>query len=219
MVRVLTDPVTTWTLTTVLLGSTGLHVVLAVRSHQVMRRVNQGFHSLMNLIMAALLWDLGTSTALAQIIFLAGAALWFLIQAVAHPEFKVLYNGAQARLKSLYHSTTMAGGSLMIAMMCPSTTGPEDTSEGGTGLSHRHHITGSVPQNPATAIVEGSSTVAILMTILFGVGAVLFIVFSLRRQPSDLQQAALARRPFRLDFALEAVGSAAMTLMFATMTA
>ena len=69
----------------------------------------------MNVLMAAMLWNLVPSTMLAQIAVLAGAALWFVIQAVARPEFKILCAGSQDRLKCVYHSLTMAGAALMIA--------------------------------------------------------------------------------------------------------
>ena len=102
-------PAITWTLTVVLLLSGSYHLLQAAKPHQLTDRVNNTLHALMNILMAAMLWNLAPSTMLAQIAVLAGAALWFVIQAVARPEFKMLCAGSQGRLKCVYHSLTMAG--------------------------------------------------------------------------------------------------------------
>ena len=101
----------------------------AISSHHLADRVNESLHALMNVLMAAMLWNLAPSTMLAQIAVLAGAALWFVFQAVARPEFKMLCAGSQGRLKCVYHSLTMAAAALMIAMMGQATThGPGNRS-------------------------------------------------------------------------------------------
>ena len=110
-------PAITWTLTAVLLFSGSYHLLQAARSRHLTDRANNALHALMNVLMAAMLWNLVPSTMLAQIAVLTGAALWFVIQAVARPEFKILCAGSQGRLKCVYHSLTMAGAALMVAMM------------------------------------------------------------------------------------------------------
>ena len=115
MIRVFNTPAITWTLTAVLLLGGSYYLFQAARSRHLTDRVNNTLHALMNILMAAMLWNLAPSTVLAQVAVLAGAALWFVIQAVAQPEFKMLCAGSQGRLKCVYHSLTMAGAALMIA--------------------------------------------------------------------------------------------------------
>ena len=105
-------PAMTWTLTAVLLAGGGYHLWQAVRSPHPTDRVNNSLHTLMNALMAAMLWNLAPSTLLAQIALLAGAAFWFIIQALARPEFKILCTGTQGRIKCAYHALTMAGSAL-----------------------------------------------------------------------------------------------------------
>jgi hypothetical protein len=124
VIRVFNIPAITWTLTAVLLAGGTYHLWQAFRSRHLTDRVNNSLHALMNALMAAMLWNLAPSTVLAQIGLLAGAALWFVIQAVARPEFKILCAGTQGRLKCAYHALTMTGAALMITMMTHPTTSP-----------------------------------------------------------------------------------------------
>ncbi|GAB14385.1 hypothetical protein ARGLB_068_00010, partial [Arthrobacter globiformis NBRC 12137] len=117
-------PALTWTLTAVLLAGGSYHLWQATRSHHLTDRVNNTLHALMNTLMAAMLWNLAPSTILAQIGLLAAAALWFIIQAVARPEYKLLCAGTQGRIKCAYHALTMAAAALMIATMTHPATHP-----------------------------------------------------------------------------------------------
>jgi hypothetical protein len=160
VIRVFNIPAITWTLTAVLLAGGTYHLWQAFRSRHLTDRVNNSLHALMNALMAAMLWNLAPSTVLAQIGLLAGAALWFVIQAVARPEFKILCAGTQGRLKCAYHALTMTGAALMITMMTHPTTGPgrrrpyADADAGRAPRdNHRtphHHNSGNTIRPPAS---------------------------------------------------------------------
>jgi hypothetical protein len=127
VIRVFNIPAITWTLTAVLLAGGSYHLWQAARSPHLTDRVNNSLHALMNALMAAMLWNLAPSTLLAQIGLLAGAALWFIIQAVARSEFKILCAGTQGRLKCAYHALAMTGAALMITMMTHPTSPADHT--------------------------------------------------------------------------------------------
>ena len=214
-------PAITWTLTAVLLLSGSYHFLQATRSHQLTDQINESLHALMNVLMAAMLWNLVPSTMLAQIAVLAGAALWFVIQSVARPEFKTLCAGSQGRLKCVYHSLTMAGAALMVAMMGQVTTaGHGSVPAGGTSMSNAHHAMPATPQSAGAATLGHSPDLAILLTVFFGAAAVVFIVLLLRFgvPKATLRNEAAPRRFVRAEHGLEALGAAIMALMFATMS-
>ncbi|WP_427136116.1 DUF5134 domain-containing protein [Pseudarthrobacter sp. S9] len=216
-------PAITWSLTAVLLLSGSYQVRQAIRSQQRTDRVNKSLHALMNILMAAMLWNLVPSTMLAQIAVLAGAALWFVIQAVARPEFKTLCAGSQGRLKCAYHSLTMAGAALMAAMMGQMTTtaGHGIVPAGGMSMPHAHHAMTAATPSTAAATVDHSPDLAILLTAFFGAAAVVFLILLLRSRvaTTTLGHAAGPRRSVRAEHGLEALGAAVMALMFATMAA
>lgn len=216
-------PAITWTLTAVLLLSGSYHVLQAARSHQRTDQVNKSLHALMNVLMAAMLWNLVPTTMLAQIAVLTGAALWFVIQAVARPEFKTLCAGSQGRLKCLYHSLTMAGAALMVAMMAGhvTTVGPGIVPADGMSISHAHHAMPAPAQSTAAATFDHSPDLAVLLTAFFGAAAVVFIVLLLRGRvtKTTLRNATAPRLSLRAEHGLEALGAAIMALMFATMSA
>src|SRR6478735_51465 len=133
----------TWTLTAVLLAGGACQLWQAYRSAHLTDRINNILHALMNTLMAAMLWNLAPTTLLAQIGLLAGAALWFIIQAVARPEYKLLCAGTQGRIKCAYHALTMAAAALMITMMTHPTT-----SQAPMPMDHAHHIMATTPHTP-----------------------------------------------------------------------
>jgi hypothetical protein len=218
-------PAITWTLTAVLLLGGSYHVLQATRSRHVTDRVNYSLHALMNVLMAAMLWNLAPSTMLAQIAVLAGAALWFVIQAVARPEFKILCAGSQGRLKCVYHSLTMAGAALMAAMMGQMTTtaghGIVPTAGMSMPMPATHHAMTAAPHNAAGATSDHSPTLAILLTVFFGAAAVVFLIRLLRFRTTTAapRTTAASRLSLRADHGLEALGAAVMALMFATLAA
>ena len=216
MIRVFNLPAITWTLTGVLLLSGSYHLWQAARSHHLTDRVNNSLHALMNALMTAMLWNLVPSTMLAQIAVLTGAALWFIIQAIARPEFKILCAGSQGRLKCAYHSLTMAGAALMVVMMGYMTTAGHGTvPAAGMPTSHAHHPMPA--HSTAAATFEHSPGLAILPAVFFGAAAVVFIVLLLRgRVPTTtLRHATAPRLSVRAEHGLEALGAAVMALMFA----
>ncbi|WP_113719012.1 DUF5134 domain-containing protein [Arthrobacter dokdonensis] len=223
-------PAITWPLTAVLLLSGCNHLLQAARSRQRTEQVNNTLHALMHVLMAAMLWNLAPSTMLAQIAVLTGAALWFIIQAVARPEFKTLCADGHGRLKCVYHSLTMAGAALMIAMMAPQTTTSHQTAPpnamdamagmGRMTMSHNHHAMAAPLNTTAGVSMDHSPALAILLTAIFTAAAITFIILLLRaRATKNTHYPRSAHRlPPQAEHGLEALGAAAMALMFATMT-
>ncbi len=211
-------PAITWALTAVLLLTGSYHFLQAIKSPQRTDQINKRLHGLMNVLMAAMLWNLVPSTILAQIAFLAGSALWFVIQGVARPEFKTLCARSESRLKCLYHSLSMAGAAVMIALMGMATTG--HVPEGGMPTPHARHSMAPAAPSTAAATFDHSPGLAILLTVLFGAAAVVFIllVVRLRATKTTLCGAAASRRSIRAGHGLEALGAAVMAMMFATMS-
>ena len=227
MFRVFSIPAITWTLTAILLLSGSHHILQATRSRQRTDQVNQSLHALMHILMAAMLWNLAPSTMLAQIAILAGATLWFIIQAVARPEFKTLCAQGHGRLKCVYHSLTMAGAALMIAMMGHMTTTGYGTAPSagmagmpGMTMSHDHHAMTSPIKTTAGATMGHSPDLAILLTAVFTTATIIFIILLLRSRATKNthHNTAAPRLSPRAEHGLESLGAATMALMFATMT-
>ncbi|WP_169803089.1 DUF5134 domain-containing protein [Sinomonas atrocyanea] len=186
--------------------------------------MNNVLHTLMHLVMAAMLWDLMPSTLLAQILFLAVAALWFLIQAVAHPEVKRLCAGRAGRMKCLYHSLTMAGSALMVAMMGHVTGtgyGTLPAQSTSMGMSMGHHAMTISPSGTSAGIAGHPLDLALPVTALFGAAAVFFIFLLLRTQAAkDLRRENTGRRLSRsAEHVVDALGAGAMAIMAAAMSA
>lgn len=224
MIRLFNITAITWTLTTVLLLSGSYHLLQATRSRRITDQVNNSLHALMHVLMAAMLWNLAPSTLLVQITVLTGAALWFIIQGVARPEFKTLCANSHGRLKCLYHSLTMTCAALMIAMMAPMTTTNYQTtpSDGmaGMSMSHNHHAMAAPVKTTAAAPIDHSPDLAILLTTVFTAAAMIFIILLLRSRPTKTtnHNKAAPKPSIRAAHGLEALGAAVMALMFATMT-
>lgn len=218
-------PAITWALTAVLLLSGCYYLLHAVRSRHLTDQANKSLHALMNVLMAAMLWNLVPSTMLAQVAVLAGAALWFVIQAVARPEFKILCAGSQERLKCVYHSITMAGAALMIAMMGhAASAGPEIAPAAVASTSHVHHAAAGAPGAAAQSAAPGLDqlpALALPLTVFFAAATMIFIVLLLRSRTAKTTTGnqSISRHSTRIEVGLEALGAAVMALMFATMSA
>lgn len=221
MIRVFNLPALTWTLTTFLLVCGSYHLLQAARSRHLTDRINNILHALMNALMMAMLWNLGPSTMLAQIVLLAAAALWFTIQAVARPEFKRLCATTQGRLKCAYHGLTMAAGAIMIALMVghAPATGPANPIS--LPMSHAHHMAhgpSTTVDTVTTTAAELDKTPAILLTLFFTAAATTFLIHLLRQRATTHRQAH-HKHASRTENGIEASGAASMALMFAMMTA
>lgn len=215
VIRVFDLPAIAWTLTAVLLFSGGNYILQLIKSHQITDRVNNGLHALMNLLMAAMIWNLVPSTMLAQIAVLTGAALWFVLQAVARPELKTLCASSQGRLQCLYHSLTMVGAALMVAMMlghAAPTAGQGILAASEMSMPNAHHAMPVAPQGTAAATPD----LAFLLTVFFGAAALVFVVLVLRFRVRR-SAAAAPRLAVRAEHGFEALGAAVMATMFATM--
>ncbi|WP_255770766.1 DUF5134 domain-containing protein [Pseudarthrobacter sulfonivorans] len=211
-------PAITWALTAILLLCGSYHFLQAIRSRRRADRINQGLHGLMNVLMAAMLWNLAPSTMLAQIAVLAGAALWFVIQAIARPELKAFCAGSQGRIKCIYHSLSMAGAAVMIAMMGLATTGHSPSHS--LAMPNSHHAMAAANPGPAAATLDHAPGLAFLLTVLFGAAAAVFMVLLVRRRTTKtaIRHATASRLAIRAEHGLEALGAAVMALMFATMS-
>ncbi|WP_168404578.1 DUF5134 domain-containing protein [Arthrobacter silvisoli] len=242
VIGVFSIPALNWALTAVLLLGAAGHLARTVRTGQATDRVNNALHALMHLLMAAMLWNLAPATLLAQITLLAGAALWFTIQAVARPEFPLLCTGTTRRLGCAYHALSMSAAALMIALMAPHTTPdptatnalmaphttPDPTATNSTTgtdpmpmpMTHAHHHTTAAATAPGTPGLAPAPALALAMTVLFATAAVVFTILHLRKRTTRHPNHPHAnhKHPTHTTHALEALGATAMALMSATMT-
>ena len=208
-------PALTWTLTAVLVIAGSYHLVQAARARHLTDRINNTLHALMNALMTAMLFNLGPSTLLAQIALLAAAALWFTIQAVARPEFKLLCAGSQGRLKCAYHALTMAAAATMIALMTTHTPAPGTTPASTPAGTHTGHHATAAADTATTAAALGN-TPATALTLVFAAAAATFLI--LRHRRTTTTHHGTGKPSTRTEHALEALGATTMALMFATMT-
>ncbi|MDJ0348120.1 DUF5134 domain-containing protein [Cryobacterium sp. PH29-G1] len=213
-------PALTWTLTAVLLLSGCYYVVQAIRSRQITSRVNNGLSALMNVVMASMMWHLGATTMLAQIAVLTVAALWFLLQAVARPELKILCASSHGRLKCAYHTFAMASAAVMVALMMGhlTTAGSSGLAAGTMSMSGGHHSMAATPQSAGTAALDHSPDLATVLALTFGAAAIVFLVLLVRWQVTkSAPRIAAPHNSVRADHGFEAVGAAVMAIMFAAM--
>lgn len=201
VIHVFDLPAIAWTLTLALLLGGGYYALQATRSRELTGRVNNGLHALMHVAMASMMWNLGPTALLAQMAVLIGAALWFLLQVVARPELKALCAGSRGRLKCGYHSLTMVGAALMVAMMMGhvSAAGRGDLPEVGSSVSVAHHAMSTTP----------SLDLSTLMTIFFGIAALVFVF--------QLVRLRLSKTTLRVEHGFEALGATIMAVMFSAM--
>jgi uncharacterized membrane protein HdeD (DUF308 family) len=225
VIRVFNIPALTWTLSAVLLLGGSYNLLQAVRARHLTDRINNTLHALMNALMVAMLFNLGPSTILAQITILAGAALWFTLQAVARPQFKLLCAGSQGRLTCAYHALTMAAAATMIALMTTHTTTTTATPTAATAITAHHHAMAAAhtphTTTPGTAatLAGPGNTPALLLTLIFAAAAATFLTLLLRRRHTTTTTHHTRKHSTRTEHALEALGATTMALMFATMTA
>lgn len=215
------NPVIIWTLTAALLLGASYNVLQALNSHHVTGRINNSLHAIMSTLMAAMLWNLLTSTMLVQILILGGAALWFLIQAVARPQ-SGLRASKRSRIKSLYHSFTMSGATLMVAMMGHVTglnTMTDTSIPAPMSVGHHDHSAAALPPLPTTVGQATSSQLALLLTIVFGAAAIVLFILLLGSQmvSNPLRMLAKQRLYISTGHGVEVLGAAVMAIMFATM--
>ena len=169
----------------------------------------------MHLLMAAMLWNAAPTTTLLQVLVLAGAALWFIIQAVARPHYRALCTGTRDRIKCTYHALTMAAAAIMIAMMTNHTTTPANTTNTASpATAHTHHTT--TTGTGSASIFQNTPALATILTIAFAAAATVFLVLLLRRTHTTTTHH--HTKNTRTEHGLEAAGATTMALMFATMT-
>lgn len=214
-------PAITWILTTVLILSGSYHFLLVIKSKETTEKINRGFHTLMSGLMTAMLWNIAPSTMLAQIAVLACAAFWFVIQAVARPEFKKLCTGGHGRLRCCYHSLSMVGGALMIAMMISHGAYSNPGADPGdmNSMPFAHHARSVPSASPAAATSDHSLDLAVPLAVLFSIAALIFIIqmVNLAGPKNKFVDGAARKFSARVEAGVEALCAMAMASMFATM--
>lgn len=209
---------TSWAVTAVLLLSVVFHVLRARRDRNT---IDRGFHALMNLLMAGMLWHFASSTMPLQFIVLLGAMLWFFTKAAGPHKIRTLCAGTQGRIMCGYHSFTMGGAAVMLGLM---NSGNASDHVGSTGsaassMDASHHVMTDSAQNPGAILGTDFFAVSFLLTVSFGVAAVIFLGLLLG---SGLLQGSGRRRsssksPIVAEYVNEGVCAVIMALMFATM--
>jgi len=213
---VFNTPALTWTLTAVLALAGTYNLLQAARSRHLTDRINNTLHALMHALMTAMLFNLAPSTTLAQIALLTGAALWFTLQAVAHPEFKLLCAGTQSRIKCAYHALTMAAAATMITLMTTHTTTgtpTNPTTNPMAGMPAHHTMTTTADTTTITSLTH---TPALLLTLTFTAAAATFLTLLLRQHATTHHTT--RKHTTGTEHALEALGATTMALRFATTT-
>ena len=206
-----------WTLTGVLLATGGYHALNAVRAPHFVGKANNALHAIMGLCMAATLWRQGQWATLSAVVLLSSGTLWFVIQAVARPEFRRVCAEKNQRTKCIYHGITMAAGAYMVAAMAPAASAGH--LDAPAAPMHSHHMPNGI--NPSAAV--SSFDLAPLLhgggIIFFGAAAFIFAVLTARTfkgAPRLSTQKAL-RATHRPALGFEALSAGAMAAMYLAM--
>ncbi|MDP9989136.1 DUF5134 domain-containing protein [Citricoccus sp. NPDC079358] len=210
------NPAITWALTALLLAAGGYNLAQATRRRSMVDLANSALHVLMNAVMAAMLWNFASSTALLQVAVLGGGAFWFALQAAARPELKALCAEGRGRLRCAYHGLNMAAAALMVAVM-NHPTAPHPDIMSAPGSSHNHHGLAAGVAVDMTGTWDYNDTLMILPAVFFAASSVFFLVLLLcpwaLRLFTGLSDASAAA--VRVTYGFEFSGAAAMALMFA----
>lgn len=203
-----------WTLTGILLATAGYHLIKAVKEPRLVRKANNALHTLMGLSMAATLWRSGQSATLPAVLLLSSGTLWFVIQAVARPEFKDVCAGKKERAKCVYHGITMAAGAYMVTAMTPAPmNGPVNLTAAAT---HSHHMASGIHQSISTSSFDLAALLNGSAAIFFGSAALIFALLvarSFKGVNGSASQKALRALQQRPALGFEALSAGAMAAM------
>lgn len=193
------------------------HALVVIYTPRLVGKTNGALHAIMSLSMAAMLWRQGQWVTLATVLLLASGALWFVVQAVARPEFRSLCTGGKDRVRCIYHGISMMAGAYMATVMATPTVAPSGMTTAAT--SHVHHAASTIAPNAPWWIDLGPALSGGAV-LFFGAATLFFVV--LIAAPSRVE-ASKAPGKTTLDVLLrpalgfEALGAGAMALMFLAM--
>lgn len=206
-----------WTLTGVLLVTAGYHALRAVKASHLVGKANNALHTIMGLSMTATLWSGGQWATLSAVLLLSSGALWFVIQAVARPEFKSVCAEKKDRTKCFYHGITMAAGAYMVTAMTPATIGgPVDLPVAAT---YSHHMASGIHQSIPTSSFDLAPLLHGGAVIFFGAAALIFAALTARsfKGASQLAGRTTLHAPHRPALGFEALSAGAMAAMYLAM--
>jgi hypothetical protein len=206
-----------WTLTGLLLVTGTYHAIGVIRTPGLVGKTNSALHTMMSLSMAAILWRQGHWITLGAVLLLTSGALWFIVQAVARPEFKSLCTGGKDRGRCIYHGITMVAGAYMATVMAKPVVAPSNMS--AAAPTHAHHAASTIAPDATWGIDIGLALSG--GAVLFFAAATLYFVV-LIAAPSRLEASKTASKMtlnalFRPALGFEALGAGAMALMFLAM--
>lgn len=207
-----------WTLTGVLLVTAGHHALIAIKAPGLVRKANNALHAIMGLSMAATLWRHSQWATLPSVLLLSSGTLWFVIQAVARPEFKSVCVEKMERTKCIYHGITMAAGAYMVTAMSPAPMHGLVNSPGAAAMPSHHMASGIHQSIPASSfdlapLLNGAAV------IFFGAAAFIFVALIARsfEGASKLANRTTLRAPHRPALGFEALSAGAMAAMYLVM--
>jgi len=206
-----------WTLTGVLLATAGYHALSAVKAPRLVGKANNALHTIMGLSMATILWRHGQWASLSAVLLLSSGALWFVIQAVARPEFRSVCAEKKERTKCIYHGITMAAGAYMVAAMTPAPMGRPVNSPAAPTPSH--HMASGIQQSIPTSSFDLAPLLNGGAVIFFGAAALIFAALIARsfKGASQLAGRTTLHAPHRPALGFEALSAGAMAAMYLAM--
>ncbi len=193
------------------------HAIGVVGTPWLVGKTNSALHTMMSLSMAAILWHQGQWITLGTVLLLTSGALWFIVQAVARPEFRSLCTGGKDRARCIYHGITMLAGAYMAAVMAKPVVVPSNMITAAP--AHAHHAASTIAPNVTWGIDLGPvlSGGAVLF---FGAAALFFVVLIAappRVEASKMTGKTTLNAVVRSALGFEALGAGSMALMFLAM--
>jgi len=197
---------------------TGLyHALVVISTPRLVGKTNSALHAIMSLSMAAIVWRQGQWVTLATVLLLASGALWFVVQAVARPEFRSLCTGGKDRVRCIYHGITMVAGAYMAAAMATPAVALSDMTTAAP--SHGHHAASTIAPTASWWIDLGPALGGGAV-LFFGAATLFFIVLIAapsRVEASNAPGKATLDALLRPALGFEALGAGAMAMMFLAM--
>ena len=193
------------------------HAIGVIRTPHLVGKANSALHSIMSLSMAAILWRQGQWVTLATVLLLAPGALWFIVQAVARPEFRSLCTGGKDRARCVYHGITMAAGAYMAAVMAKPVVAASNMTTAAP--THVHHAASTIAPK-ALWWVELGPVLSGGAVLFFGAATLFFVVLiaaAFRVESSKTPGRTTLNAIVRPALGFEALGAGAMALMFLVM--
>jgi len=186
------------------------HAVGVLLTPSLVGKTNSALHTMMSLSMAAVFWRQGQWVTLGTVLLLSSGAFWFIVQAVARPEFRNLCTGGKDRARCIYHGITMVSGAYMATVMATPAAAASNMS--AAAPTHAHHAASTIGPNATWGIDLGPALNG--GAVLFFGAATLFLVVVIVA-PSRVEA---SKTPNKMTLnAIEALGAGAMAMMFLAM--